>query len=122
MNSFFVNCSVNRKMYCVRCAIIGEGMLFCVSCGLLRRIAVVEPKGSLETLIRYYFQKGMASNIILGVLEANHNFKISMTSLKRKLQVMGLSKVYNVSDDLAPNYSKGNSRPFSCARLSLYVG
>ena len=86
-------------MYCVRCAIIGEGMLFCVSCGLLRRIAVVEPKGSLETLIRYYFQKGMASNIILGVLEANHNFKNSMTSLKRKLQVMGLSKVYNVSDE-----------------------
>ena len=87
-------------MYCVRCgAMIGEGMLFCVSCGLLRRIAVVEPNGSLETLIRYYFQKGMTYNIMVGVLKANHNVKISMASLKRKLKVMGLSKVSNVSDE-----------------------
>ena len=51
LNSFFVSCSVNKKMYCVPCgAMIGEGMLFCVSCGLLRRIAVVEPNGSPETL------------------------------------------------------------------------
>ena len=100
LNSFFVSCSVNEKMYCVRCgAMIGEGMLFCVSCGLLRRIAAVEPNGSLETLIRYYIQEGMTYNIMLGVLKANHNVKISMTSLKRKLKVMGLSKVSNVSDE-----------------------
>ena len=36
---------------------------------------------------------------MLGVLKANHNVKISMTSLKRKLKVMGLSKVSNVSDE-----------------------
>ena len=48
----------------------------------LRRIAVVEPNCSLETLIQYYFQKGMTYGIMLGVLEANHNVKISMTSLK----------------------------------------
>ena len=47
-------------MYCVPCgAMIGEGMLFCVSCGLLPRIAVVEPNGSPETLTWYYFQKGI---------------------------------------------------------------
>ena len=78
-------------MYCVRCgAMIREGMLFCVRCGLLRRIAVVEPNGSLETLIQYYFQKGVTYNIMLGVLKAHHDVKISMTSLKRKLKVMGL--------------------------------
>ena len=39
-----MSCSVNKKMYYVRCgAMIGEGMLSSVSCGLLRRIAVVEP-------------------------------------------------------------------------------
>ena len=36
---------------------------------------------------------------MLGVLKANHNVKISMTSLKQKLKVMGLSKVFNVSDE-----------------------
>ena len=98
LNSFFVSCSVNEEMYCVCCgAMIGEGMLFCVRCGLVRRISVVEPNGSLETLIRYYFQKGMTYNIMLGVLKANHNVKISMTSLKQKLKVMGLSNVSNVS-------------------------
>ena len=87
-------------MYCVRCgAMIGEGMLFCVSCGLLRRSAVVEPNGSLETLIRYYFEKGIRYNIMLGVLKANHDVKISMTSLKRKLKLMGLSKVSNMNDE-----------------------
>ena len=83
LNSFFVSCSVNEKMYCVGCgAMFGEGMLFSVSCCLLRRIVVVEPNGFLETLIRYYFKKGMTYNIMLGVLKANHNVKISMTSLK----------------------------------------
>ena len=57
-------------------------MLFCVSCDLLRRIAVVEPNVSLETLIRYYFQIGITYSIMLDVLKANHNVKISMTSLK----------------------------------------
>ena len=86
-------------MYCVRCgAVIGEGMLFCVSCALLRRITDVDPNGSLETLIRYYFQKGITYDM-LDVLKANHNVKISMTSLKQKLKVMGLSKVSNVSDE-----------------------
>ena len=33
---------------------------------------------------------------MLGVLKANDNAKISMTSLKRKLKV---SKIYNVSDE-----------------------
>ena len=41
----------------------------------------------------------MTYNIMLGVLKANDNAKISMTSLKRKLKVMGLSKIYNVSDE-----------------------
>ena len=36
---------------------------------------------------------------MLGVLKANDNAKISMTSLKRKLKVMGLSKIFNVSDE-----------------------
>ena len=36
---------------------------------------------------------------MLGVLKANHNAKISMSSLKQKLKVMGLSKVSNVSDE-----------------------
>ena len=64
-------------MYCIRCgAIIGEGMLFCVSCCLLRRIAFVELNGSLETLIRYFFQKDIAYNIMLRVLKANHNVKL----------------------------------------------
>ena len=88
-------------MYCVRCgAMTGEGTLFCVSCGLLQRIAAVEPNGSLETLIRYYFQKGMTYNIMLGVLEANCYVKISMTILKRKLKAIGLSKVSNMSDEI----------------------
>ena len=100
LNSFFVSCSVNEKMYCVRCgAMIGEGMLFSVSCCLLQRIVVLEPNGFRETLIRHYFKKGMTYNIMLGVLKANHNVKISMASLKRKLKVMGLSKVSNVSDE-----------------------
>ena len=64
-----------------------------------QRIAVVEPNGSLETLIWYYLQKGITYNIMLGVLKANHNVKISMASLKQKLKVMGLSKVSNVSDE-----------------------
>lgn len=36
---------------------------------------------------------------MLGVLKANHNFKISMTSLERKLKKMELSKYSNVSDE-----------------------
>ena len=36
---------------------------------------------------------------MLGLLKANHNAKISMTSLKRKLKEMGLSEVSNVSDE-----------------------
>ena len=64
---------------------------------MLRRIDVVEHNGSLETLVRCYFQKGMTYNIMLGVLKANDNAKISMTSLKQKLKVMGLSKI--VSDE-----------------------
>ena len=35
---------------------------------------------------------------MLGLLKVNHNVKISMTSLKRKLKEKGLSKVSNVSD------------------------
>ena len=82
LNSFFVSCSVNEKIYCVRCGtLIGEDMLFCVSCGLLRRIAVVEPHGSLETLMRYYFQKGITCNIMLGILKANHHHVIIMSKL-----------------------------------------
>ena len=40
----------------------------------------------------------MTYSIMLGVTKANHSVKISMTSLKGKLKVMGLSKVSNVSD------------------------
>ena len=36
---------------------------------------------------------------MLGLLKANHNAKISMTSLKQKLKKMGLSEVSNVSDE-----------------------
>ena len=36
---------------------------------------------------------------MLGVLKANHNFKISMISLERKLKKMELSKYSNVSDE-----------------------
>ena len=102
---------------------LGEGMLFCVGCGLLRRVAVFEPIGSLETLIRNYFQKCLNYNIMLAVLEANNNAIISMTSLKQKLNVMRLPKVCNMEWwNLIPNYSNRNSRPCSWARLSLYVG
>ena len=41
----------------------------------------------------------MTYNIMLGVMKANHNVKISTTSLKRTLKVMGLSKASNVSDE-----------------------
>ena len=71
-------------------------MLFCVGCGLLRRVAVFEPNGSLETLIRNYFQKCLNYNIMLAVLEANNNAIISVTSLKQKLNVMRLPKVCNM--------------------------
>ena len=59
---------------------------------------------------------------MLGLLKVNHNVKISMTSLKRKLKEKGLSKVSNVSDKTVRQIiQKKNSRPFSCAQLLLCV-
>ena len=95
-------------------------MLFCVSCGLLRRTVVAEPNGSLETLIRYYFQQDMTYNIILGVLGANHNVRMSMARLKEKLEVMGLSKVSNVSDETLRQVIRNEFKALQlCAAIAL---
>ena len=87
-------------MYCPKCgSLLRDGVLFCGNCGTVRKNIACAAHGSLESLIKYYFSKEMAYQTIVHVLQVCHDNKISLSTLKRKLKAMQLTKSANVSDE-----------------------
>ena len=74
--------------------------LFCGNYGKLHRNITHDPNGSLDSLIKYYFSKEMAYQIVVHVLDACHDIQISLRTLKRKLKTMKLTKSPNITDEV----------------------
>ena len=87
-------------MYCFKCgSLLRDGALFYGNCGTLRRNITHDPNGSLDSLSKYYSSKEMAYQTIVHVLDACHDIKMSLRTLKRKLKTLQRTKTPNITDE-----------------------
>ena len=75
---------------------------------MLRRNITHDPNGSLDSLVKYYFSKGMTYQTVVPVLGACHDIQISLRTLKCKLKTMQLTKPPNVTDSVWVTAPKKN--------------
>ena len=86
-------------MYCFECGtLLIDGALFCGHFGTLRKNITHDSIGSLDSLIKYYFHKEMSYQKVVNVLDTCRDIQISLSTLKRKLKTMQLTKSPNVTD------------------------
>ena len=78
---------------------------------MLRRNITHDPNGSLDSLVKYYFSKGMTYQTVVPVLGACHDIQISLRTLKCKLKTMQLTKPPNVTDSVWVTAPKKNCPP-----------
>ena len=91
-------------MFCTNCGIeVNEEGLFCSSYGSMIVInCKQQPPGANDEkeLISYYFRKGSKYKTIALLLKLRHNIEMSISTLKRRLQIFGLQRTaYNITEE-----------------------
>ena len=104
--------------------------LFCGNCGKLRRNITHDPNGGFDSLIKCYFSKEMACQIVVRVLDACRDIPICLRTLKRTLKTMQLTKSPNITDEVLrqiikrelPGLSAGHGCCFMWCKLKAAYG
>ena len=94
-------------MFCGNCGChLGEVIgLFCEDCGAslfprnLTETELLNQNNNEQEIIEKYFNDVYDCNMINTILEKRHRINMSLRSLKRRLQVYGLKKNQNVSNE-----------------------
>ena len=73
------------KMQCINCQ-VNVSTIYCTNCGA--KVAAT----SFELEVTKYFRKGFTYTEIINLLERQHDVKISMRTLKKKLKSFGLKR------------------------------
>ena len=80
-------------MFCYQCgSAILESHLFCGLCWTRKRGLQLTDLDSERDIIEYYFRRGFCYESILMFLQVNHNVKMSLRTLKRRLHDYDLKK------------------------------
>ena len=85
-------------MYCTGCGGKFENgdSVFCVSCGLRKRLESKPKLQTEEQIITFYFKRGFQYESILHFMRKKHEISTSLRTLKRRLNDYGLKKSTNM--------------------------